>query len=385
MVIFIVVVIALLLSSFILFIHVHKQFRLRTDHVIETVALANQGIQFALLNEMVNGDTLSVDLNAFEYKSLNVQKSYWGIFEKAYSKATIKSITLEKLALIGSEGNTNRPALYLKDNNKPLVLVGHTKIEGKAYLPERGTRSGNISGHSYYGNEFIYGSIEQSKAFPQLDKGLLAHIKTLNNSTLGFKNLEHIELNTSKKFTNSFKAPLQFAYSDSDLFLGDISVSGHIIIQSKTRIVIERDAKLNDVILVAPIIEIKSYVNGVFQAIATKQIKVSDHVTLGYPSALVLYKDYEKSNNKDMGTNLSVGNQSHIKGNIIALGKTLSTNYDAQITISPNAIVTGEIYCEQNLELRGTVYGSVYTDNFIIKESGSIYQNHLFNAKINSK
>jgi hypothetical protein len=79
-----------------------------------------------------------------------------------------------------------------------------------------------------------------------------------------------------------------------------------------------------------------------------------------------------------------VADHSVIKGNVLVLGKTEATNYDAQAKIMPNAIIKGVIYCEQNLELRGTVYGTVYTDNFIIKEKGSIYQNHLFNAKISS-
>ncbi len=66
------------------------------------------------------------------------------------------------------------------------------------------------------------------------------------------------------------------------------------------------------------------------------------------------------------------------------LGQTDESNYNPQIRINPGAIIKGMVYCEQNLELRGTVYGTVFTNNFVIEEAGSNYQNHLYNAKINA-
>ena len=172
-------------------------------------------------------------------------------------------------------------------------------------------------------------------------------------------------------------------YSTSEIVLSDISVIGHIIIQSKTKISIDASAQLTDVILIAPKIEIKSNVKGAFQAFATENISVAAHVTLGYPSALVLHRDYVKdeSSNEKM---IYVAGHSVIKGNVLILGKTLTNNYETQAKIMSNAVIKGTVYCEHNLELRGTVYGTVYTNNFIIKEAGSIYQNHLYNAKISS-
>ena len=36
------------------------------------------------------------------------------------------------------------------------------------------------------------------------------------------------------------------------------------------------------------------------------------------------------------------------------------------------------------MELKGKVYGSVFTDSFIAIANGSYYQNHLLDAEINS-
>lgn len=382
---FIVVVIALLLSSFIILIHIHKQFRIKTNHVIETVGLVDKGIGYILQNESIGKDTISLPLHDENYKSIKAHRSFWGTFEKVHSKARIKHTMLEKTALVGSKTDyENQPVLYLKDNNKPLVLVGNTQITGKAYLPKRGVKSGNISGTSYYGENYIYGNTVLSKSFPKIDQELLNHIKALNKGVaFSFEELEYIELNASKQHINSFENTLQLIYSDSEIVLSNISVTGHISIQSQTKISVDASAKLTDVILVAPIIEIRQHVKGTFQAFASESISVAEHVALEYPSALVLQGDYikDESSNAKM---IYVADHSTIKGNVLVLGRTLPNNYEAQAKIMPNAVVKGTIYCEQNLELRGTVYGTVYNNNFIIKEAGSIYQNHLYNAKINS-
>ncbi len=55
---------------------------------------------------------------------------------------------MKKWPYWGQNKRDQLAALYLKDNNKPLVLVGGTRIDGKAYLPKRGVKSGNIAGYS---------------------------------------------------------------------------------------------------------------------------------------------------------------------------------------------------------------------------------------------
>lgn len=381
---FIVVVIALLLASFIMLIHVHKNFRLKTDHTIETVTMVNHGIDELLKLKSSNNDTTVIKLYDEDYKSLKVHRSYWGSFEKLHSKAKIKTITLNKIALSGTEmKNSNTPALYLTDNNKPLVLVGDTKIKGRAFLPERGIKSGNISGKSYNGEKFVYGATKLSKAFPKLKRELVTNLESLKDFNNQLDGFEIIEIKGLKTLKNSFKYRPKLVYSPSDILLSNISITGQFFIYSDTKIIVDASAQLTDVILYAPEIEIRSNTIGSFQAIASERIHVNNNVSLNYPSALVLQHNYLKDEDSNSRM-IRVEDNSNISGHIMALGKTSPTNYDAQIKIDANAIINGSIYCEQNLELRGTVYGSVYTNNFIIKEAGSIYQNHLYNALIDA-
>ena len=59
-----------------------------------------------------------------------------------------------------------------------------------------------------------------------------------------------------------------------------------------------------------------------------------------------------------------------------------SSNFKTQLYIDDQAEVLGEVYCEQNLELRGTVKGSVYTRSFIVNELGTVFKNHIYNGQI---
>tara|TARA_R110002051_G_scaffold178356_1_gene248259 strand:- start:111075 stop:112334 length:1260 start_codon:yes stop_codon:yes gene_type:complete len=380
---FIVVIIALLLIAFILLIHTHKQYRIKTNHIVETVKLANSGVDYALQNRDIKSDSLHIDVDDTDYKTLKIHRSYWGTFEKIYAEATIKTSTLNKMALVGSKTIKSDPiALYLKDNNSPLLLVGQTKITGKAFLPKRGVKSGNIAGQSYYNENYIYGSTAQSINVPKLDKGLTNYIETISATYLETDAIVFIDLTASKTHSNAFNNPVQLAYSTSAILLSEIALTGHIVVQSKTKITIDSSSRLEDVILIAPEIEIKPFVRGTFQAFASERILVSEHVDLNYPSALVLNRDNNAIEPIDE-IGIEIQNNATVKGNVIALGENLPNNYKAQIKIWPNAVIKGIIYCEQNLELRGSVIGTVYTNNFVIKESGSMYQNHVFNARIN--
>ncbi len=385
---FIVVVIALLLTSFIILIHTNKRFKLQTDFVKETIVNTERGINYVLQNQIIQKDTLQINLQDEDFKTLKVHRDYWGVFEKAVSTSKIKHNSFRKVALIGaSQPKLNRVALYVKDNHKPLVVVGNTKIQGVTYLPKQGIRTGNISGHSYYGNQLIYGISKMSEPeLPKLLNETLEHIKSVQNTSERISQEQFIDLSKTRTFQNSFYNPLQVIYSPTDILLSEVSLTGHILVQSKTKIVVDASSNLKDVILIAPEIEIKSNTQGMFQAFATKSINVENNCDLYYPSTLILNEDLElkvpieNTNNQKETPFIKVNKGAKIKGVIAYLGDT--KNYKAQIFIDTHAEVIGEVYCAQNLELLGTVSGTVFTSNFVANQSGSSYQNHIYNGKI---
>ena len=383
---FIVVVIALLLASFLIFVHTYTQYNKQSSFVIETIQHADQGIQYALHNTVPLKDSTFLGLKEENSRSLKVTRDYWGFFEKITSEARIKNYTFKKLALMGaSQPHLNRTVLYLEENNKPLVVVGNTRIQGVAHLPVRGVRTGNISGHSYYGSQLVYGSTRPSGQLPNVYSELLDHLKVMSVG----EQQNYIDLGKAQEFKNSFFEPLQLVYSPEEIRLEAMSLKGHIFVQSETAIVVHASSQLKDVVLVAPNVEIKDNVEGTFQVIATESITVGEHCRLSYPSALVVYREdgvttpVEPLRSGDDTKTITIGTATTMEGLVFWDAPLPTKNYEAQILINEQVTISGEVFCKGNLELKGTVYGAVYTSNFVAKQSGSTYQNHIYNGIVN--
>ena len=385
---YIIIVIALLLTGFILLIHTHKQFALQSDTIINTIKRTDEGIRYASNQNILPRDTFNLESTNIPNSTLKLHKDYWGVFEKVKSISSIRNKTFQKVALLGSKSNsTNKLALYVKDNSKPLVVVGNTQINGLAYLPKQGVKAGSIAGHSYYGSQLIYGPTKVSKNLPAISKSILNQVQSLINVSSLLTEDQFLNIKEGMKFSNSFENALQIIYSNQTINLNDIELTGHIIVQSKTKVVVDASSQLKDVLLVAPEVEIKPNVVGSFQAIATKAVSVAKNVQLHYPSALVL--NIEPDNKQVVSTNpyedqykITIDENTTIKGAIVFLGEDILNNYNSQIELKENSKVYGELYCNQNIDLKGKVYGSVYTHNFITRQSGSVYQNHIYNGVI---
>ena len=384
---FISIIIAVLLMGFVLLVHSHKRFQVQTDFILETTQNAQKGIEHALLHSIRLKDTVAIPLEEPSFKTLEIHRDFWGIFERVTSVSKIKTNQFRKVALIGAKSkDQNRTALYLQDTRKPLVVVGRTKIEGVVFLPKQGVKAGTISGHSYTGSQLLYGSTQQSAALPPLTTGIFDQIESIEYQVSEISNAQFITIKPGL-YSNSFFKPVQIHFSKSDIVLNEVQLTGHIIVQSKTKITVLASAILKDVILIAPEIEIQNNVIANFQAFASKRMSVGNSVQLRYPSALILNKNQVGSQPNTTGIkekpSIQIGKSSAVKGVVVYLGNDPPNNYKTQIELQETSVLIGELYCNQNTELKGTVYGTVFAKNFIANQFGSIYQNHIYNGKIN--
>ncbi len=387
-VVFIGVVVALLLGSFLTLVHIHNLFGKQTDVTIQTVKHADIGIAYALQNTIRENDSVTIPFLSEGDKSIKVSKSEWGVFEKVSVVSKNKNKSFIKTALAGGQYPAKeRPALYLVDDNRPLVVVGNTKIEGLAYVPKQGVRSGNISGTSYFSKTFIYGESRVSKnILPELSPEVKKSIEILSQPNFKPGNNELLKYKPKSVFKNSFQNPVQYVFHAGTLDLSASTLIGNIIVQSTEKIIVDPSSILKDVILSAPEIEIRSGSTGNFQAIASKKIEVGSNCNIQYPSALILNDQSApniETNFQQQNVNqVQIGKGTIFKGIVISLGKDNTMNFNPQIVIEENAQVFGEVYCDQSLELKGTVNGSVFTSKFIAKQFGSVYQNHIYHGKI---
>lgn len=372
----IVTVIALLLFSFVLLVHSHKLFRLKTQTLIQTLHQTHYGLDTFLDHQN--------QIASLESESYSVKQSFWGLYKTVQTKAQQNTYKATSYALVGSKQPKMRTSLYLEDHNQPLVLVGNTHIKGKAYLPERGVKPGSISGEYYTGSQLIYGSQDLATTLPVIDKDLLDHLTHLkNNSVLPLLNTHGTQLQTT--LHHSFRETTKIIYNPNSIVLAEHELIGNIIICSDRKITVSQMAKLKDVILIAPDIEIKDHVQGQFQAIASAHIQVGKSVNLSYPSALVLIEKQPpglQATTQDVSHFIRMDTKSNISGQVVFIGQDPNNTHKAQIYIAKDASITGELYCNQNTELLGAVYGSVFTSYFVAKQTGSVYQNHIYNGTI---
>ena len=384
-VLFVGTVIAIFLMTFVLVSYSHSYFHKKTALTIDLIQEAQFGLLSSFTKSIPLNDSISAPSSINSEISVTVNREFWGFFEKRRTITKHGSVQFSKTAFIGATSKTERPALYLRDRQRPLIMAGNAKITGQALLPEQGARRGNISGNSYRHDRLIFGKVNKSQPIlPELEIEKIEHIRKLSN--YGPVNAaEPISLKPNAEFKNSFGLPTKIIM-DRTIYLDRVTLIGNIMIAATDKIVVGATANLRDVILLAPEIVLENGVHGCFQAIASKRIEVGNKVELEYPSALLVLEDSKNTikENPANDNGIIVGTNALIKGMVVYVNGSERPSYMPQIKIASGSLVQGEIYCNGNLELKGTVHGGIITDAFISLENGSIYQNHLYDGIINS-
>lgn len=373
---FVSVLIALLLFGLLLYIYSSKILQLNSDYQIDTINNSNQMLLLELNSQDFKNDSIITSLSSqFDSKEI-IFNEFWGGFQKTIVKSEIKTKQFDKVAFLGSKYSKNTPCLFLEDTQKPLVVVGSTKIEGIVYLPDQGVKPGTISGNSYYGDQLIYGNIKHGRAtLPELRNEFYDYLEYILKSKP-----DDFLIETS---LNSFKKHVKYIYQIGTINLTQ-ELIGNIIIKSESKVVITKNSNLKDVLIIAPKVEIQDNVKGKFNVIASEEISIGNHVNLDFPSSVIVKK---QDNNADLEkkAGISIGQFSIIKGQVIFLKEQINNIFETDIFIDEKSKVKGEIYCQGNLELKSNVEGSVYTHQFVTRANGTIFVNHLYNIEISNK
>ncbi len=381
-VLFIGAIVAVLLLSFVLVSYTHVLFKKKTDVTIALIQASQTGLERSFRQPLQIGERLQLTIEKETSIAVEIQKKYWGLLEQRKVVAKKGQLEFTKIGFVGRTSDT-RPALYLKDNQRPMVIAGMARIKGNARLPIRGIKRGNIRGRGYTGSKLIYGREEKSStSLPQFNKEVQEQLQKLTQS--GFEPQgEEVRLENGLVLRNSFKKETKVIKGDF-VNLNNIILTGNVMVWASQKIVVDPSSQLRDVVLVAPQIELKNEVKGNFQAIARDQVKVGTSCTLDYPTVLAVHqpKTYAKNESKKKEPNISIASQSKVKGIIIYQQKNELDHTKANIHVATNAYLFGEAYCEGNLEIKGSIYGSATTNAFIAMENGSAYLNHLYNGVI---
>lgn len=376
-------IIAILLGSFLTLSQTHIFFNTQSRILGNVIDSANAGIEYSLKKEHIISDSISRENDIYITR---IKKTSWGGYLKIKSTASAKTKSFTKTALTGSKVSDPALGIFLSESKLPLVLVGNTIIEGDAYVSDLGIKPGIISGHYYNGKELVKGNISSGKGtLPELDTVWVNDIRRLQEY-IPFNSDEVIQREAINK--NSFFESTNFVYDENKITLNETYI-GNIIIKSETEVVISSNAKLTDVVVIAPKITIEKGFAGSASFIAEERITLAENVKLDYPSSLIVVNIQDVENipvNKGEEP-IFIADNSTIVGTVIYLDereeKTANRmNSFTHIAIAPMGTVNGYVYCQGNVELMGTVKGTIYADRFLAREFGSVYINHIYNGKV---
>ncbi len=383
-VLFIGAVIAVLLLTFVLLSHSHIFFAKKSDKFVEVIENNHFALKLALQH---NGKAIASNNGSYEKDGVltEVKKGLWGIFDHYNAVSSFEKIDFSSSVLVGRGIAITFPALYLKDNQRPLIVAGNTKIVGNAVLPQQGVRPGTISGNSYFGNRLVHGTVTQSTtSLPNLATEIEKNIKRLCGPFSPKNGVVPLTPSRNSSYSNSFLQPTKYITGDY-INLTSVSLTGNIVVVASREIQVDASSNLQDIILSAPTILIKDNTKGTFQAFASKRIEIGKNCVLNYPSALVVHEISSAETQDRRQPILSpvfIDSGSLVKGVLVYQNNSEERVFFPQIKVNTNATVIGQLYCEKNVELKGEVRGSVYTDGFMALENGNIYQNHLYNGSI---
>ena len=176
--------------------------------------------------------------------------------------------------------------------------------------------------------------------------------------------------------TQSFTKPTKELHHPGLIVLTD-TLKGNIVVRSDQEIQISRNAVLENTLIVAPKIYVQDGFTGSMQIIATDSVTIDERVTLSFPSSISVIND----SNKEAQTIIELKSKSKIEGTILSVSKLDSPRH-AAIHIHEEAEVEGMVYTNTRSEIRGTVNGTLITNNLTVRTASSIYDNHLYSGVI---
>jgi hypothetical protein len=369
---------ALISVSFAYKVHAQREYR---SQRLELNSVSGVNLVLAEYDVLPYNEDRRMDLYGLGHDSVRIKKNRWGLFDIGISEAFGDRATSTKIFLMGSKpAGLSKAAIYLVDDGNSLAVSGKTVINGTCFLPERGARSAEISGFHFSGNKYVNGAIKRSsRDLPAIQKEPIDSIISLFDLTLavGQPGMVDPEQITDSVFQSFSSTPLVI-YKEAPLTL-DKRYSGQIIFKSDTLITVEKEASLEDVILIAPDIIIKNGFKGSLQAFATDTLAVGEDCVLNYPSALGIFK---KDFSEDQPT-IMIGKGAIVSGFVFSY-RRVEDMRKTLISLQPTGKIIGYIYADGFLELKGDVLGGIMCNRFILNTRSSLYENHLLNVTIDN-
>lgn len=316
--------------------------------------------------------TISDDL--FSIDTVRLTQENWGMFDLIKVKVYHGMDTLRKTYLTGMSPEHPKEVIYVVDEDRPLSITGKSKITGDAMLPKAGITTSYVNGKFYEQNKpLIYGKQQtSSRSLPAIDEAALAKI---------FKDLKAIKdakNNEPDSNLNSFFLATRVV--SGKVLKINKSYDGKIIFVADSLIEIGKDARLENVLIYAPVVRFLAGNESIAQVFARDSVILGNSCKLNYPSAICMFRDKAK---KDEFSKIVIADDCTFEGTILARG--LDNNYLKYIlTIGKKSTIKGLVDIDGTFSYStpANFQTCIRTKRLVCSLGGLLYENYIVDLKL---
>lgn len=342
---------------------------------------AYSGIEYgkAVRNSLGFNEPTSVDLFGEETDSVVVIRKPWGVFEIIAASAHQNKHHYNRSALITAQpDDIGKSIIYSPENNAPIYLAGRTVLDGDVFVSARKFTTGFINNTGFEGTKLFQGNSRVSmQDIPGIDTVLLSSISAVVHGYQDTYSINKLDFFPIGRRLGFGVVESNLYYSNQSIELSD-SLAGNLMVQSAIKIRITADAHLDDLIVIAPHIEIDNGFKGSIQCIATNSIIVGKDSRLRYPSALVLLHHGQDSL-------VSIGERAIVEGIVVLPGFDQSVSGKGRFQIRKGGVLHGMAYINGAADIQGSIWGHITARVFSATSGDAQYPGHIYNAEISSK
>jgi hypothetical protein len=331
-----------------LYVNINKQFH---DYFyIEKIRLSlSSGLNKYMFEDMDYDFVYEYSLYDELDDSIYVVKSEWGWFDKYKATYKYNKIKYSSVRICGDYSKQpNDVAFYLRYTRDPLIINSNVKITGgeiKTPYVKFENRKSNIYAkqssskrHSIKLNDKFDNKFSNFYSY-YYENALVSPFNSLYSDTLW----------------QDFSDTCLVLYSENTISLNNVSLHDNICIISDTKVLIKSNVELNNIIIIAPFIEVESKAKISCQLIAHDSIIIHDNVEFLYPSVISTINQYNT-------TKILIGDKTKINGIILSNSQKRNNNIESIIEIGKDAFIIGQIYSSalfsyhNNIKIEGTLF-----------------------------
>ena len=316
-----------------------------------------------------------------ENDSVRLKAIPWGIFDVNVAESFKQRDTLYKVFTNAYVIDSLKwAAIYLPDQDRPLSLSGKTAINGDVFIPVAGIRTAYVDNKAYEGDKrLIVGKTRNSgRTLPPLNENRLRSLQKMQEYQINGK-IPEVKRDINYQ---SFRLDTRFLKINNDAaILHDVSLKGNIIVYADTLLTIDSTANLEDVIVIAKSILVKSGFRGKCQLFATDSIGIEKHCVFTYPSAIGVLRF--KTPVVSVTQSISIGEGTVLNGCVFSYEKEAAGS-PGIITLNKNLRINGQVYAQHILQTRDglKVRGSIFAGSFMYQNDFTRYENYLINLEV---